>query len=101
MDYAVSPELMDVAMTLHQGPVMTVNPLDADEQVLQYDATLLRGQDRGTIVFYANDGYGTTSDPIVLHLPPDGDRVEGPGEQGPAPTDGTQGGQCVYCNQGG
>lgn len=101
MEYTPSPEVMDSVMVLRAGPVMTVNPLDADEQYLQYSVGGLIGNDSGTIVFYANDGYATTSDPIILHLPPDGDEMEGPPEEGPAPTDVQKNGQCMYCNQGG
>lgn len=101
MEYSPSPEVMDAAIALHQGPVMTVNPLDADEQYLQFDATGMFGHDKGDIVFFANDGYSTTSDPIIAHMPPAGDPAEGPPEEGPAPDDGYKNGQCIYCNQGG
>jgi hypothetical protein len=62
----------------------------------------VRGESTGTVVLYDPDSYGTSlTDPVIVHMPFQEDRAEGPGEEAPAPTDGNQGGQCLYCNQSG
>jgi hypothetical protein len=101
MEYVPSPEVMDAVLALHQGPVMTVNPLDGDEQLLLFTVVGAMRKDKGPIVLYAHDGYGTTSDAIIAHLPYEGDPSEWPPDEAPKPDDGYQGGQCIYCNQGG
>jgi hypothetical protein len=104
MEYTASPEVMDAVMVLHQGPVMTVNPLDADEGALYFTVTGANtaGGDTGDVALFTPDSYDTAiTEPVIVHIPFQEDRAEGPPEEGPAPDDGHQGGQCLYCNQGG
>lgn len=102
MEYVASPEVMDATMTLRQGPVQIVNPLDAEEQYFQFTVSGVMGNDVGPVALYTPDAYEAMfAEPVILHMPFTEDRAEGPPEETPTPDDGYQGGQCIYCNQGG
>jgi hypothetical protein len=107
MEYVPSPEVVDAAMTLRMGPVQTVNPLDGDEQMLQFSVTGVNGGASsgatGPVSLYTPEALDTAiTEPVVVHMPFGGDGTQDPEEQqAPAPQGDYLGGQCIYCNQDG
>jgi hypothetical protein len=98
VEYVASPETIDTILLLREGPVHVVNPLSEEGE-----ENFIPGLDNhlGPVSLFAPDAASTSiNEPLVIHMPFGGDH--NPDEEEAPAGDGTyQGGQCLYCNQGG